>query len=213
MDIFSRYKVVIENTDCPVVFELGAAMGEDTVRYLGALESLGRPFRYMAFEPDTRNIWHLSSLTDSHSFELHPYALGDRNETAIFTPSDHPFSGSVKTPVEHMTLWPHIKFGSPYEVQVRRLDDILFGPLLAKVDWIWCDVQGAEDLVLAGGQATFARTRFFYTEYLECEAYQGQIGRDEIHRRLPGRWAIEEDYHSWEKGGDCLFRNLTPMGR
>ena len=79
----------------------------------------------------------------------------------------------------------------------------------SKVDWIWCDVQGAEDLVIAGGQETLARTRFFYTEYIECEAYEGQIGRDEIHRRLPGTWRIAEDYRQWAQGGDCLFENLT----
>jgi len=89
------------------------------------------------------------------------------------------------------------------------LDNVAARMQIAKVDWIWCDVQGAEDLVIAGGLKTFARTRFFYTEYIEVEAYVGQIGRDEIHRRLPGRWRIAEDYRSWDKGGDCLFERLT----
>ena len=205
MDIFSRYKAVIENTYSPVVLEIGAAEGEDTVRYLGALEALGRPFRYIAFEPDQRNVWHLKRLKDKHPFELVAKAVGDRFGVAPWRASNHPYSGSVKAPVEHLTLYPDITFGELDFVGMVRLDDTPF----AKVDWIWCDVQGAEDLVIAGGQETFTRTRFFYTEYLECEAYAGQIGRDEIHRRLPGKWAIAEDYHSWEKGGDCLFERLT----
>ena len=43
MDILSRYKVVIENTDRPVVMEIGAAEGEDTVKYIAALQALGVP--------------------------------------------------------------------------------------------------------------------------------------------------------------------------
>ena len=56
MDILARYKAVIENTDYPIVLEIGAAEGEDTVRYVGALVALNRPFRYIAFEPDERNM-------------------------------------------------------------------------------------------------------------------------------------------------------------
>jgi 2-O-methyltransferase len=207
MDIFSRYKAVIENTDNPVVLEIGAAEGEDTVRYLGALIALKRPFRYIAFEPDERNIWHLERLKEKIPFELIPSAVGDKNGLASWKASNHPYSGSVKEPKEHLTLYPYITFGERDSVGMVRLDDCVEG----KVDWIWCDVQGAEDLVIAGGQETFKRTRFFYTEYLECEAYQGQIGRDEIHRRLPGNWVIAEDYRSWEKGGDCLFQNLSVL--
>ena len=205
MDIFSRYKAVIENTDCPVVLELGAAEGEDTERYVGALLALNRPFRYIAFEPDERNIWHLERLRDKMTFELCPMAVGDFDGLTPWRSSNHPYSGSVKDPKEHLTLYPGIKFGPPETVQMARLDSLAIG----RVDWMWCDVQGSEDLVIAGGQETLSRTRFFYTEYLECEAYEGQIGRDEIHRRLPGNWVIAEDYRSWDQGGDCLFERLT----
>jgi FkbM family methyltransferase len=208
MDIFSRYKAVIENTDRPVVLELGAAEGEDTIRYLGALEALGRPFRYIAFEPDERNIWHLERVKEKHPFDLVPKAVGDQFGTVSWRSSNHPYSGSVKKPIEHLTLYPHIRFGELDSVGMVRLDDIARG----KVDWIWCDVQGAEDLVIDGGQETLKHTRYFYTEYIECQAYQGQIGRDDIHKRLPGTWEIAEDYRSWDKGGDCLFRNLTVIG-
>ena len=211
MDILARYKAVIENTDYPIVLEIGAAEGEDTVRYVGALVALNRPFRYIAFEPDERNIWHLRRLMEkmNGAFDLVPYAVADTDRTLPWRSSNHPYSGSVKEPKEHLTLYPDIKFSDPTFIDVIRLDDCYRANGFNKVDWIWCDVQGAEDLVLAGGQETFRRTRFFYTEYLECEAYQGQIGRDEIHRRLPGKWRIAEDYRSWSQGGDCLFENLT----
>jgi FkbM family methyltransferase len=209
MDILSRYKAVIENTDNPTVLELGAAEGEDTMRYVAALVALNRPYRYVAFEPEPRHAAKLEAMASQGAFEFVPFAVGDRNGLVTWRASNHPYSGSVKEPVEHLTLYPHITFAEESKVFMERLDDADIRLGIGKVDWIWCDVQGAEDLVLAGGQATFARTRFFYTEYIECEAYRGQIGKDEIHRRLPGSWAIEEDYRQWEKGGDVLFRNLT----
>ena len=205
MDILSRYKVVIENTDCPVVMEIGAAEGEDTVKYIAALQALGRPFRYIAVEPDERNVWHLTRLKEKLPFELVGHALGDKNGMVPWRSSNHPYSGSVKEPKEHMQLWPHISFSDPTMVYMETLDAVAKREGIEKIDWIWCDVQGAEDLVISGGQETFAKTRYFYTEYIEAEAYAGQIGRDEIHRRLPGNWSIAEDYHSWDKGGDCLF--------
>lgn len=208
MDIFSRYKAVIENTGDPVVLEIGAAEGEDTLRYVTALLMLRRPYTYLAFEPDPKNIAKLEEHLLRKNFHLCPYALGDHDGPAPWRSSNHPYSGSVKEPVEHLTLYKHITFSEPATVPMERLDSIG----LEKVDWIWCDIQGAEDLLLAGGQETLARTRFFYTEYIECEAYRGQIGRDEIMRRLPGTWRIAEDYRQWEKGGDCLFENLTGGG-
>ena len=215
MDILSRYKVCIENTDVPVVLELGAAEGEDTVRYLECLKALGRPFRYIAFEPDERNVWHLTRLLEKERgcFELVPHAIGDKNGLVPWRSSNHPYSGSVKEPKAHHELWPHITFSDPGLIYMETLDNVAARMGIDRVDWIWCDVQGAEDLVLAGGQKTFAKSRFFYTEYIEAEAYAGQIGRDEIHARLPGKWRIAEDYHSWDKGGDCLFQNLSSLGQ
>ena len=102
MDIFSRYKAVIENTDCPVVLELGAAEGEDTLRYVEALLALNRPFRYIAFEPDERNIWHLERLREKMTFELCPMAVGDFDGLTPWRSSNHPYSGSVKEPKEHL---------------------------------------------------------------------------------------------------------------
>ena len=208
MDIFSRYKQVIENTDNPVVLEIGAAEGEDTVRYVQALLDLKRPFRYIAFEPDERNVWRLTKLLTTHPFELVSHALGDKNGLVPWRSSNHPYSGSVKEPKEHISLYPHISFSEPTMVYMETLDAVAARSSIGKVDWVWCDVQGAEDLVIAGAQKTLTHTRYFYTEYIEVEAYAGQIGRDEIHRRLPGNWVISEDYRSWDKGGDCLFHRL-----
>jgi hypothetical protein len=76
------------------------------------------------------------------------------------------------------------------------------------IDFIWCDVQGAEDFVLAGGDRALTRTRFFYTEYYERQMYEGQITARDIHDRLPGTWKVVEQW-----ANDILFENTATVGR
>jgi hypothetical protein len=43
------------------------------------------------------------------------------------------------------------------------------------IDFVWCDVQGAEEKVIRGGQETFKnKVKYFYTEYSNDEQYEGQ---------------------------------------
>jgi hypothetical protein len=69
------------------------------------------------------------------------------------------------------------------------------------IDFIWADVQGAEGDVIRGGLATFQRTRYFYTEYIDEELYEGQITLDRMIELLP-RWTIVERWSD-----DVLLRN------
>jgi FkbM family methyltransferase len=202
------YRQVIENTDNPVVLEIGAAEGEDTKRYVEALLALKRPFQYLAFEPDTRNVWRLDNHPLKDHFAFFAVALGDRNGIVTFTPSNHPFSGSVRKPKGHLETWPFVVFGAPYEVTMQRLDDVANLCAISKVDWIWMDVQGSENLVIAGGLETLKRTRYLFSEFVDFESYEGQaIGIAGQQALLPGDWYIAQDFRQWEKGGDVLFKN------
>lgn len=69
------------------------------------------------------------------------------------------------------------------------------------IDFIWCDIQGAEAALIQGGRNTFENVRYFYTEYDNAESYAGQKDLAGIMELLPG-WEIVEDY-----GGDVLLRN------
>ena len=85
-------------------------------------------------------------------------------------------------------------FERQVEVRVITLDDFYDLYSLPYIDFIWCDVQGAEDLVIAGGRRALAHTRYFYTEYYDTQMYEGQIGAREIHARLPGTWKVVEQW-------------------
>lgn len=70
------------------------------------------------------------------------------------------------------------------------------------IDFIWADIQGAEGDLIDGGQVAFSNVRYFYTEYSNDELYEGEIGLEEILKKLPGNWSVVEDY-----GSDVLLKN------
>ena len=65
------------------------------------------------------------------------------------------------------------------------LDTIRRQHKLDIVDFIWADIQGAEEEMIRGGSETLARTRDLYTEYSDDELYEGQITLDQILAMLP----------------------------
>ncbi len=195
----------------PVVLEIGAAWGLDTAK----IANLLKPYEYFAFEPDPRNIGSFKSKDFSliHDIQLLQCAVGSGNGVWNFHQStgwnphfecEHTLSGSLKTPKKHLTVFPHAEFKENISVRVIRLDDFVELFSIPNIGFIWCDVQGAEDLVIQGGTKALSRTKYFFTEYYEEEMYEGQIGAEEIHRRLPGTWEV---VHKWE--ADILFRNTA----
>lgn len=199
-DIRTYYQEAIESSPNPIVLEIGMGQGEDTGWLFQVLVDSGKPYRYIGFEPEPKNLAAISRLPIAKDIYVVAAAVGDRaTRVPFYSSGDWPYSGSVKEPKLHCEARPDIKFSQDFMVEMVPLD--LFQDIL-HADFIWCDVQGAEDLVIAGGQQTLARTRYFYTEHCERELYAGQIGLAEIHRRLPGHWELVQDW-----GNDVLFHN------
>lgn len=197
--------------------EIGAADGGDTEKIINACVADGGQFDYFAFEPDPRNIATIraSPLMQLPQFKLIECAVGNINRLAKLhlssgiTPDkpdmkDHWFSSSVKAPRQHLEIHPWCKFDSRCNVRMMRLDDVcrLYG--VGAIDFIWCDIQGTEDLMIDGARVALENTRLFYTEYYDVELYEGQIGFDEILARLPGKWDVVE---KWET--EVLFENQS----
>lgn len=203
MTIFEHYKGIIHGTTNPVVIEIGCADGEDTERLREPLVNTGREWRLLAFECEKNNIPKFRAR-QLEGVELFEVAVSDQCGPGLFTSSGGwPFSGSLKEPKLHRISHAWIPFADkPVEVPCITLDAVMDSCRLDHVDFIWMDVQGAEDLVIAGGKIALTKTRYLFTEYYGSEEYAGQLNRDQIHDRLPGAWEIVEDW-----GGDVLFRN------
>ena len=82
-------------------------------------------------------------------------------------------------------MHPWCKFERTIEVEIMRLDDWADSKKIREIDIIKADVQGAERDLIEGGLSSLRKTRYFYTEYNDSEAYEGQPTLEEILSMLP----------------------------
>lgn len=186
-------KNLIGKTD--VILEIGCAHGEDTKELL----TWGKVY---GFEPEPRNIAILEKIEGLNLFKG---AVSDEDGEATFNrsrtndPEALRLSGSILKPKNHLTNWDWIFFDETITVPTIKLDT--FCKDMPVIDFIWCDAQGAEGKIIAGGQETLKKTRFFFTEYCDDEHYEGQPTMREILKLLPD-FEVAFDY-----GTDVLLKN------
>jgi FkbM family methyltransferase len=211
-ELFDVIKSLV-NKPHPLILDIGANDGADTEKLLRLFDAP----KIFAFEPEPRAIRRFKQRLDGESgVSLIESAVGRTTGSSVFYQSsgfvgnpehDHPegwdYSGSIRTPKEHASLYPWVKFEQQIVVPVVALDDWAREHHVDGIDFIWADVQGAEDDLILGGAKALARTRLFYTEYSNRELYAGQKGLDFISALLP-QFEIHTLYE-----GDVLFRNTT----
>ncbi len=209
-DIYDRLPSIIAEANPPVVvLEIGVGRAEDTGRIVDWIIGTGKPYRYFAFEPEAKNIPAIVEKVGA-KVTLVNAAVGDTDGWVDFISSGSwPLSGSVKQPKEHLKSYPWIPWQPPIKVPSIRLDTFSAMHSVDRVDFIWADTQGCEDIVIAGGQNLLKRTHWLYTEFYSTEEYSGQIPLDEIQRRLPGKWERVEIWPGDIPGsGNALLKNL-----
>lgn len=214
--IYARLPLYLDCAAPLTVLEIGAADGGDTrlLRYTFPKATI------FAFEPDPRNIYLIKKDGTDKLATLIEAAVGDRDGSADFQlsggapPKGHPlhglktwtFSSSLKKPAKHTELYPWISFDQSAKVRVTRLDTFARERNLGVIDFIWADVQGAEEQLVAGGQEALARTRYIYTEFNQEQLYEGQVGLEAILKLLPGgteAWEVAERFGA----EDVLLKN------
>jgi FkbM family methyltransferase len=214
-EIYPILARILDRTAALTILECGAHNGADSAQ----LKRLFPAAAIFSFEPDPRNIRTIRERGVDRAVTLVEAAVGDRDGTATFHLSsantakpcpawirgpEWSGSSSLKRPVKHLEHHPWCEFQTSVEVRTTRLDTFCEQQRLGLIDLIWADVQGAEDLLIAGAAKTLAATSFFYTEYAETEQYQGQLGLPQIISRLPGRWELVQKFPN-----DALLRNLS----
>lgn len=214
MDKIEIKKLINKKT--PIIFEIGCADGIDTLEFL---EEFKGDFKLYCFEPDERNANIFLNgghrplrpdLTQSISHEnivFEKKAIGNIDGVVEFNQSSTIYSSSLKKPTENLfNTWDFIKFDNTIEVSCVKLDTYVEENGIGIIDFVWADVQGAEDLLIKGGKKTFNnKVRFFYTEYakdLSNEFYENSPNIDKILELLGDNWTIIKDY-----GSDILLKN------
>lgn len=207
-------KQFIQQIQIETFVEIGMHFGTDTQDF----RKMHPNARIVSFEPDPRNIEMIKKLENDKICELYELALSNTNEDMDFylssgdskgllndtllTDNDWSCSSSLKKPTGHLSLHKWITFPKSVKVKCCKLDD--FEPLKnTKIDFMWVDVQGAEDLVFSCAQETLKNSHFVYTEYSNEELYEGQLNLKQILELFVG-FRVLIDY-----GGDVLLQNLN----
>jgi FkbM family methyltransferase len=216
MEIFDRFIQIVSTSQEPVIFEFGTCDGQHTNIMCSILKQMNKKFKYHAFEGDPRiitNFWRINAnhVTD---IKLNESAIGNVDGEVIFNLSggvesreghfvqEFYGSSSIRKPAKVNTSegWPDMTFEETV-VKCIKFDTYYNEVKPGIIDFIWADVQGAEVDLIDGGQEALSKTRYLYTEYSNDELYEGEIGLEEIMKKLPD-WSIVEDY-----GSDILLKN------
>jgi FkbM family methyltransferase len=207
-------KEFIKSLDIQLFVEIGAHFGTDTLEF----RKLHPNARIVCFEPDPRNIKMLKKLGIPTHCELIEKAVGaetkkipfflstgnarQKQVSQILKENDWSCSSSLKKPTGHLYSHPWIFFNKTIQVDCIRLDDVR-SLKDCTIDFLWMDVQGAEELVFEGAKETLSRVRYLYTEYSNQQLYEGQLNMSQLLSKLGTSWEIVHDY-----GGDILLKNI-----
>ena len=95
-------------------------------------------------------------------------AVSDQEGSIEFRDTNHAGTGSLFQPTQTAFDWHGIKQLRSLTVRTTTLDAYCAGQSIDEVDLLWVDAQGAEGLVLAGGQRSLAATRAVMLEGLDA---------------------------------------------
>lgn len=203
----SRVERLLRTLHHPYVVELGACDGDDTVWLMDSARDIWRQappidfFKYVLVEPDPRNLQTLrgrgiyngepgvhviAGAVSASSGRATFHMCANENGQALG-------SGSLREPTLHKTAIPWCTFPSQTEVATYTLDEIMLNLELPRIDLLWCDIQGAERDMIAGGKEALQRTRYLFVEVENQALYDGQATKTELYQMLPG-WELLQEF-------------------
>lgn len=197
----------------PTILELGAHNGSDTIDFI---EAFPRGTVH-CFECDPRpiaqfkNNLRLQALARSGRVVLHEFAISDAEGEHEFYQSggrpnpthhvvDWDYSSSLLKPTGHLQMSPWCKFDKKITVPTRTLDawyNEYARRLPPLFDLVWSDLQGAEHLMIKGGQSVLNRTRYLYEEFYDTPMYEGQQNMSQLLSLLGPSWRATATYEGY----------------
>jgi FkbM family methyltransferase len=189
----------------PVVVEAGAHIGADTL----ALARLWPAGVVHAFEPVPELFAQLERRTRGLANVCrYPLALSGSTGTAEMHVSSGASDGSssLLAPDGHLREHPDVAFSSRIVVPTDTLDDWAAREGIARVDFLWLDMQGHELNVLRTAPRVLATVRAIHTEVSLKPLYAGGPLYPELRAWLEERgFRVEREELPWADGGNVLF--------
>jgi len=188
-----KIKEFLLGVNRPIIVEIGANDGRDTCEILEVLDR--KDLKMYCFEPDPRAAKEFYKRIQDGRCTLIPQAICNHDGKmelhmssgkANARSKENIQSSSIKKPKKHLQFFPWCKFEKTVEVMTLKLDTWIEVEGIDRVDFIWADVQGAEeDLILGGLETLNKKTKYFYTEFYDVEMYEGQPNLKKIKELLP----------------------------
>ncbi len=126
-------------------------------------------------------------MTGVSHFFAYKVAIGSEDSIVDFERNDFTQSSSVLPMAElHRQAFPWSAASRVVQVESRRLDSILHDTVLTPHLLIKIDVQGYEDKVLLGGEATIRSADFVIIETSFEALYKGQASFEQIYEMMIG---------------------------
>lgn len=206
----------------PVIFEIGACEGEDTIRYhmlfpestIYAFEPLPENFK-LAFD----NIYKYANK----KVNLYNFAVCDKvGFSNFFVSSGNPEvniedvdfkwnfgnkSSSLYSPNLTLKEFDWLKFNERIQVETVTLNSFCEVNGIESVDFIHIDVQGAELDVLKGSSKILSRIKVIWLEVEKVELYKNQPLAKDIEIFLSENGFVKVIDTCYPKWGDQLYVN------
>lgn len=196
-DEVKAVSVLLRELEHVVIVELGAHCGEEYRWISQACQGGEELKRYIMVEPDSRNCDAIKQAVGG-CVTLYQGAIadtyGERTFTRSWNTNDHTrASGSIRKPTGHLIHIPAVQFTGSGPVDCYTLDGIFDVEELPKIDLLWVDIQGAENLMIQGGRRALRHTRYLFMEVEQLEMYEGEALKPELIGMLPG-WKVLQEF-------------------
>jgi FkbM family methyltransferase len=177
---------LIEKLNIEIIIDGGANRGQWTKRLRDQI--IDR--KVISFEPVAENFQHLAKeLSNDINWTGMNYALGETEGSSTINLSNNmSMSASLKEPLNHVDVYPTVKFENAEVINVKRLDEFDFfngpGPFFLKLD-----VQGYELEALKGATEILDKVALIEVETSFREMYKGEV----LHTQLVS-WMEERGF-------------------
>lgn len=201
----------LANEGIKTVFDVGANIGQ----FAKHIHRIIPDAQIYSFEP-LKNCFEGLKLTvkDIPGISCFNYALGQENGVHTIYHNDFTPSSSMLQMMQlHRDAFPNTKNTTEEYIETHRLDDITVSLELIEKILIKIDVQGFEERVILGGEATIKRAQVMIVETCFEPLYHGQLLFDGIYSLLISMGfilkSIEEPLRHPKDGRvlacDCVF--------
>ena len=187
--------------ECRQVMDVGAHQGEFTQAAL----NLYQPERVWLVEADPELALGLQQkFVDQPACKVIHAAIADTSGSVTFRINRHRASSSLLPISKRSTqiFQKDLQETDTVTVPALALDDLFAREKISRLDLLKVDIQGAERLLIQGGQQALQRVAFIYIEVLFEELYYGCALFGEIDTLLRAANFKLRSFHEFSKGPD-----------